>query len=313
MWGTVLLVFLALPFLSFLLPFTYKGWLHGPQDLKKKYGAKWALVTGASSGIGKALVEKLAAQGLNVVLVALDDKLLKDTFEELQKKFPDVELRKVGADLSKDGYMKNITKQTDDILITLVFNNAGYMLTGMFADGEIDKLMQNYECNATSAVRITHHFMNKILDSGSKGLIAFTSSPAGAIPSPFAVLYSATKSFLTQFAVSLAPEVKSQGVDICVVHPSPVNSRFYTAVPKNHMISSISFFQSTGTGPETIANVLLANAGRTVMAEQGYFCLVVRGILLKLIDVALFADIMARTAHTLPDYKKVAVSRKKKA
>lgn len=68
--------------------------------------------------------------------------------------------------------------KTSDIPVTIVFNNAGYMLTGMFADVNIEKLMANYECNATSAIRITHHFMNRILDSGNKGLIAFTSVSA---------------------------------------------------------------------------------------------------------------------------------------
>jgi NADP-dependent 3-hydroxy acid dehydrogenase YdfG len=64
--------------------------------------------------------------------------------------------------------------QTDDIKINIVINNAGYMVTGLFADTDLDKIMCNYECNATSAMKITHHFLNKILDSGKKGLIAFT-------------------------------------------------------------------------------------------------------------------------------------------
>mmetsp|Transcript_7108 Transcript_7108/g.11201 ORF Transcript_7108/g.11201 Transcript_7108/m.11201 type:complete len:134 (+) Transcript_7108:588-989(+) len=121
--------------------------------------------------------------------------------------------------------MEVIKKGTDDVLVSLVFNNAGFITTGMFADVEVERHMANYECNATCAVRITHHFLNKLLDSGSKGLIAFTSSPAGLIPNPFAVLYGSTKAFLTEFAVSLAPEVRYAGVDVCVVHPSPVGHR----------------------------------------------------------------------------------------
>lgn len=78
----------------------------------------------------------------------------------------------------------------------------------MFADSDYDKVMSNLECNATSAVRITHHFLNKTLDRGEKGLVCFTSSPAGCIPNPFAVMYGSTKAFLTEFACSLAPEVE---------------------------------------------------------------------------------------------------------
>jgi NADP-dependent 3-hydroxy acid dehydrogenase YdfG len=62
--------------------------LRGPVDLKKKYKAQWALVTGAGTGIGKSLAETMALQGLNVVLVSLDDKYLKETTETLQKLFP---------------------------------------------------------------------------------------------------------------------------------------------------------------------------------------------------------------------------------
>jgi short-subunit dehydrogenase len=93
-----------------------------------------------------------------------------------------------------------------------VFNNAGFITTGMFADVAIERHLANYECNAPCALKITHHFLNKMLDSGTKGLIAFTSSPAGAMCSPFASIYGSTKAFLTEFAMSLAPEVKFNGV-----------------------------------------------------------------------------------------------------
>lgn len=98
------------------------------------------------------------------------------------------------------------------IMCGAVFNNAGYITTGMFADVAIERHLANYECNATCALKITHHFLNKMLDSGAKGLIAFTSSPAGAMCSPFASIYGSTKAFLTEFAMSLAPEVKFNGV-----------------------------------------------------------------------------------------------------
>jgi len=172
------------------------------------------------------------------------------------------QVRKCGCDLSKpDGYMQAIKKSTDDVNVALVFNNAGFITTGMFADVSIERHMANYECNATCALRITHHFLNKMLDSGTKGLIAFTSSPAGAMCSPFASIYGSTKAFLTEFAMSLAPEVKYNGIDVVVVHPSPVASNFYNSV---HKISSIQMFQNTARGPENIVNYLLASAGRTV-------------------------------------------------
>lgn len=77
-------------------------------DLKAKYRASWALVTGGSSGIGKAITEKLAGQNINVVIVSLDDDLLKTSVTELKKRFPKVEFRAIGVDLSGStgDYMK---------------------------------------------------------------------------------------------------------------------------------------------------------------------------------------------------------------
>jgi hypothetical protein len=66
-------------------------------NLKKRYGAEWALVTGASSGIGRAIVEKLASQGVNVVMAALDDELLATSHKELSKQYPDLKFVKLGC------------------------------------------------------------------------------------------------------------------------------------------------------------------------------------------------------------------------
>ena len=102
------------------------------QNLKVKYGAEWALVTGSSSGIGKSLVDKLASQGLNVVIVALQNQLLDDAVAEMQAKFPTRVFVKVGVDLGTPGYLEIISEATKNIDVQLIFNNAGFMLTGFF-------------------------------------------------------------------------------------------------------------------------------------------------------------------------------------
>ena len=102
------------------------------QDLKRKYDAQWALVTGSSSWIGKSLASRLASQGLNIVMVALNDRLLDDAVSELNTTFKSGQFIKVGVDLGVPGYLDIIAEATKDLDVQIVFNNAGFMLTGFF-------------------------------------------------------------------------------------------------------------------------------------------------------------------------------------
>jgi len=219
----------AMSLFTFLVPQLIQAYLFKEQDLKKKYGAKWALVTGGSSGIGRAITEKLAKQNINVVIVALDDTVLREFHEKIQKEFPNLQFRAVGVDLGGADYLERIIENTNDIDICLLFNNAGFITIGLFSDLSLERQLKNYNVNATSAIRITHHFLNLMISKKLKGVITFTSSPAGLMPCPFSAMYGATKAFLTEFGVSLAGEVKHDGIDVMVMHPSPVDTAFYNA------------------------------------------------------------------------------------
>ena len=246
-----LMFWASVTLLTYIVPSILANF-RGVQDLRKRYKADWALVTGASSGIGKALAEALAEQGLSVVLVALDDQLLQKTYQELRERFPRVEFRSVGVDLTRaDGaYMEPIDAATRDIHVSLLFLNAGFMVTGFFHDVPIGKHMANLQCNAVSCVRIAHHFLPSLYGAKRPGLICFTSSGAATIPSPFTSLYSATKAFVSRFASSLAAEAGPQGIDVMAVHPSPVRSNFLAGTTNFDIINN---FYKFSTGPEVRA------------------------------------------------------------
>ena len=86
-----------------------------------------------------------------------------------------------------------IIEATEDIDVQIVFNNAGYIVTGFFDHTSLDAQLANLECNATACVKVTHHFLKEMLTKKLKGTFVFTSSVSGYIPNPFAVIYGATK------------------------------------------------------------------------------------------------------------------------
>ena len=86
------------------------------------------------------------------------------------------------------------------------------------------------------------------------------------MPNPLSAMYASTKAFLTMFASSVAAEVRSLGIDVVVVHPSPVASNFFD---KGSSLGALMAFKRFAAGPEGIANVLFQNAGRFVIRDEG--------------------------------------------
>ncbi|WIA08978.1 hypothetical protein OEZ85_008392 [Tetradesmus obliquus] len=301
---TVLSYFgLAVVFLSFGLYALFQilcGSYYKYQNLKDRYKAEWALVTGASTGIGKSIATRLAQQGLSVVLVALQNEALDATFEELSTEYPKVEFRKVGADLGRHGgYMPAIIKATADIDVQIVFCNAGYILPGFFYTKTIEQVQANIECNAVSAVQVTHHFLKRMMDASLKGCFVFTSSASAVLPSPFAVSYASTKAFLSMFAISLAPEVKWLGIDVMAVHPSPVASRFYDGTVKIGMMEA---FKKLAVGPDALPDIIFASIGRTIWKDVGPVALGFR-LLEKMVDLNALFTLASPIMHRMPDFQ----------
>ena len=170
-----------------------------------------------------------------------------------------------GLTCAQPTFLNVVDEATRDISVSLLFNNAGYVVSALYADSPLDRQMKNFDCNATSALKLTHHFMNHMMDRGLKGLITFTSSAAMFVPTPSTTLYGCTKSLLTSFACSLAPEARAFGIDVLVIHPSPVDTRFYDTTKGD---SVLEFAQRMAAPPSVVVDRIFAGAGRVVVVDQ---------------------------------------------
>jgi len=298
--GSISLILCACSLSSYLIPLIILAF-SPTQNLKTKYNASWALVTGASSGIGRALCFKLASQDLNIVLVALDDQMLSNTIKDLKIQFPSLQFRAVGVDLGGDpnAYMDKIIKSTTDIQVSIVLNNAGYLLMGFFRQNAVEKHLANVECNVLSSVRITHYFLQHMIQHKIHGCISFTSSAVWFLPAPFAVLYGAGKAFLSEFAVSLAVEAADHKIDIFCVHPSFTRTNLYANTPK---LSILSFLDKFGHTPETVADAVVSAIGRTVMLDLGWYAVVTK-LAPRVLDISVLVLLMIPFRKLIPEYK----------
>jgi len=298
-----LIIYALLSIFTYLVPIALAAFYFTDQDLKKKYNADWAVVTGGSSGIGRSLVERLAKQKLNVVIIALDDDLLRNFHKEISETYPNQKFRAVGVNLGKrDGeydYLDIIKKETADIAPQIILNCAGYLILKGFVKATLDAQVTNIECNAISGFRISHYFMSKMVEKKLKGCITFVSSTAGYFPSPGNTAYSAGKAFLSAMTTCLAIEARPYGIDVLCLMSGPMATRFYENLPK---LDVLSMFIKISDTPDTVAGVLIKSIGRLTWRDSSFWAVSNR-LTVKAIDNNLLVDVIAWGQKYLPDYK----------
>src|ERR1700751_1539986 len=139
----------------------------------------WAVVTGASSGIGREFADQLAAAGINVVLVARRLAVLRELGAELNRRYG-VDYRAVGVDLSEPDALGPIAEATADIDVGLLVSNAGAALPGPFLDSDLQAQRAILRLNAAAHLGLAHHFGERLGRRGPGGNLL--GSPLGATP-----------------------------------------------------------------------------------------------------------------------------------
>lgn len=183
---------------------------------KQRFGP-WALVTGASSGIGRALATQLAASGINLILAARRLSILDEVGHDLAQRHR-IQYRSVRVDLAEPDFLTTLIHATNTLDVGLVVSNAGDMNLGEFLATPHDALLGELRVNTQAHLSLTHHFGQSLTRRGRGGIL-LVSSVAGIQGVPYIANYAASKSYVLSLGEAVHRELSGRGVHVTVLVP----------------------------------------------------------------------------------------------
>ncbi len=232
------------------------------RNLAERYGS-WALVSGGTSGIGAALVDQIAASGMNVVLVARTQAKL-DAQAEAVRAAHGVEVRTVSADLSSAEGLAKVMGAVSDLEIGLLVPCAAMETSGYFVDSPLETQSALLQMDVVAPMVLTHHFGAKMA-SRRRGAILLVSSLSGWMAQPYMASYGAAKAYILQLGAALHEEMKDQGVDVSVLSPGPTDTPMAAKTGIDFGSMGMSVMK-----PEDVARTALAALGNRADAVPGF-------------------------------------------
>lgn len=239
-----------------------------PQDFRVRYGP-WALVAGASEGLGAEFATQLAARGLNLILLARRGDVLAEVSTHLQHKYG-VEVRTLALDLAREDLVTALAGQFDDLEIGLLVYNAALSMIGPYFTIALEDHLREIAINCRAPMTLAYLFGQPML-ARQRGGILLMSSLGGAQGSALLVNYTATKAYNRLLAEGLWDELREQGVDVLTCCPPAVSTPGYLASAPSGSMSALTpqavvseALGALGSGPTIIpgwtyrlANILM--------------------------------------------------------
>lgn len=186
-----------------------------------------ALITGASSGIGREFALQLAPHASNIIISARRLDRLEALKSEINELYPEVNVFTYGIDLVDEEARVQflVWLEENGLQIDLLINNAGLGDHGPFVDGSWERITQMLELNITALTHLTHQLLPRMIDRGG-GAILNVSSVASLLPVPYLNVYAATKAYVTSFSEGLRAELRGTGISVTALCPGPVPTEF---------------------------------------------------------------------------------------
>jgi short-subunit dehydrogenase len=202
----------------------------------ERWRGKWALITGASAGIGLALAAQLAAGGANLILTARRRERLKTLAERLSEQHG-VRIEVFPADLILPVAPEQIFGFTEKqhIAVDLLVNNAGFGTYGLFHTSDRRRQVEMVQVNVAAVVTLTHLYLPGMIER-RHGDILIVASTAAFQAVPYLSTYAATKAFDLLFAEALAEEVRHYGIRVCALCPGPTATEFQEVAGEAHRL-----------------------------------------------------------------------------
>jgi short-subunit dehydrogenase len=228
------------------------------KSIYTRYGP-WAIVTGASSGIGREIAMQLGAAGLNLLLVARSQGTLQTLADELTTN-QGIEVRVLAEDLADALAVDGVMAASQELDIGLLVAAAGFGTSGRFLDSSIAEELNMLDVNCRALLLLTRHFGERFANRGKGGIILM-SSIVGFQGMPNAAHYAATKAYVQTLAEALYVELKPKGVDVLASAPGPTKSGF---------AARAGMQMGAALDPATGAQGTLRALGRTSTALPGF-------------------------------------------
>lgn len=194
------------------------------ESFAKKYGP-WALITGASSGLGAEFARQLAERGLNLALVARRQDRLDELGAQLERE-SGIATRSIPMDLTNHEFLAGLRASVSDLDIGLLVHSAGFGTTGTLPDSDLEGELDMLDVNCRACLQLVHTLAGSFRERGRGGIIML-SSVGGLMPFPYIGGYSATKAWNVFLGDALHVELKPHGVDVLSLCPGPVRTGFF--------------------------------------------------------------------------------------
>jgi short-subunit dehydrogenase len=215
---------------------------------------KLALVTGASSGIGRALAVHHAARGGDLVVTARREEALRALKAELESQYEGIRVEIVPADLSQPNGARLVYDKVKELGLEVdyLINNAGCSRAGSILDQRLDGNLSMIQVNVSSVVALTHLFAADMVASGKGGKVLIVGSIAGFMPGgPYQAVYFASKAFLSSFSQSVDQELRGSGVTCTLLAPGPTDTEIF----RSSGLEKTKLGNETMASPESVAQI----------------------------------------------------------